>query len=64
MLTPREKEVLGMMAEGLGNKAIATRLGISPHTVKFHIASVFAKLDVESRTEAVTEGVRRGLVLI
>ena len=64
MLTPREIEVLGMMAEGLGNKAIATRLGISLHTVKFHIASVFAKLDVESRTEAVTEGVRRGLVLI
>ena len=64
MLTPREIEVLAMMAEGLGNKAIATRLGISPHTVKFHIASVFAKLNVESRTEAVTEGVRRGLVLI
>ena len=64
MLTPREIEVLGMMAEGLGNKAIATRLGISLHTVKFHIASVFAKLNVESRTEAVTEGVRRGLVLI
>jgi len=64
MLTPREIEVLEMMAEGLGNKAIAARLGISPHTVKFHIASVFAKLNVESRTEAVTEGVRRGLVLI
>ena len=64
MLTPREIEVLGMMAEGLGNKAIAARLGISLHTVKFHIASVFAKLNVESRTEAVTEGVRRGLVLI
>jgi NarL family two-component system response regulator YdfI len=63
-LTPREIEVLGMMAEGLGNKAIASRLGISLHTVKFHIASVFAKLNVESRTEAVTEGVRRGLVLI
>jgi len=64
MLTSREIEVLGMMAEGLGNKAIAARLGISLHTVKFHIASVFAKLNVESRTEAVTEGVRRGLVLI
>ena len=64
MLTPREIEVLGMMAEGLGNKAIAARLGISLHTVKFHIASVFAKLNVESRTEAVTEGVRRGLLLI
>ena len=64
MLTPREIEVLAMMAEGLGNKAIAARLGISLHTVKFHIASLFAKLNVESRTEAVTEGVRRGLVLI
>ncbi len=63
-LTPREVLVLGMMAEGLGNKAIAARLGISVHTVKFHIASIFAKLGVESRTEAVTVGVRRGLVLI
>ena len=63
-LTPREIEVLGMMAEGLGNKVIATRLGISLHTVKFHIGSIFAKLNVESRTEAVTVGVRRGLVLI
>jgi len=53
-----------MMAEGLGNKEIAARLGISVHTVKFHIASIFAKLGVESRTEAVTVGVRRGLVLI
>ena len=64
MLTSREIEVLGMMAEGIGNTAIAARLGISLHTVKFHIASIFAKLNVESRTEAVTEGVRRGLVLI
>jgi DNA-binding NarL/FixJ family response regulator len=63
-LTPREIEVLGMMAEGLGNKVIAARLGISLHTVKFHIASIFSKLNVESRTEAVTVGVRRGLVLI
>jgi NarL family two-component system response regulator YdfI len=63
-LTSREIEVLGMMAEGLGNKGIAARLGISLHTVKFHIASIFAKLDVESRTEAVTVGVRRGLVLV
>lgn len=63
-LTAREVEVLGMMAEGLGNKEIAARLGISVHTVKFHVASIFAKLGVESRTEAVTVGVRRGLVLI
>ena len=63
-LTTREIEVLGAMAEGLGNKAIAARLGISPHTIKFHVASIFAKLAVESRTEAVTAGIRRGLVLI
>lgn len=63
-LTPREIEVLGMMAEGLGNKIIAARLGISEHTVKFHIASMFAKLHAGSRTEAVTIGVRRGLIMI
>ena len=63
-LTPREIEVLGMMAEGLGNKIIAARLGITLYTVKFHIASIFAKLDAGSRTEAVTIGVRQGLILI
>ncbi len=63
-LTPREIEVLGMMAEGLGNKIIAARLGISLHTVKFHIASIFAKLDAGSRTEAVTIGMRQGLIMI
>jgi DNA-binding NarL/FixJ family response regulator len=63
-LSPRELEVLAMMAEGLGNKAIATALGISGHTVKFHLASVFAKLGAGSRTEAVTIGVRRGLVML
>ncbi len=63
-LTPRETEVLGMMAEGLGNKIIATRLGISEHTVKFHAAAIFAKLGAESRTEAVTIGVRQGLIMI
>ena len=63
-LSPRELEVLGMMAEGLGNKAIAAALGISGHAVKFHIASVFAKLGAGSRTEAVTIGVRRGLVML
>jgi DNA-binding NarL/FixJ family response regulator len=63
-LSPREIEVLGMMADGLGNKIIAARLGISPHTVKFHVASIFAKLGAESRTEAVTIGVRQGVLMI
>jgi two-component system, NarL family, response regulator YdfI len=63
-LTPREVEVLGMLAEGSGNKQIAFRLGISEHTVKFHVASIFAKLGASSRTEAVTLGVRRGLVML
>jgi two-component system, NarL family, response regulator YdfI len=63
-LTPRELDVLRMLAEGLGNKTISTRLGISEHTVKFHIASIFAKLNAGSRTEAVTQGVREGLILL
>jgi two-component system, NarL family, response regulator YdfI len=63
-LTPREIEVLAMMAEGLGNKTIAARLAISEHTVKFHIASIFAKLNAGSRTEAVTIGLRRGAIMI
>lgn len=63
-LTPREVEVLGMLAEGAGNKAIAYHLGISEHTVKFHVASIFAKLGVSSRTEAVTAGLRRGLIML
>jgi NarL family two-component system response regulator YdfI len=63
-LTPREIEVLGMMAEGLGNKIIAARLDVSLHTVKFHIASIFAKLGAGSRTEAVTIAVRQGLIMI
>jgi DNA-binding NarL/FixJ family response regulator len=61
-LRPREIEVLRMMAEGLGNKEIAWRLKISEHTVKFHISSIFTKLDVSSRTEAVTMGVRSGMI--
>lgn len=64
LLTPREIEVLGMLAEGLGNKTIASRLGISEHTVKFHIASIFTKLNVSSRTEAVTTGIRQGLIML
>lgn len=61
-LTSREREVLGLMAAGLMNKQIAARLAISPHTVKFHVASVLAKLGAASRTEAVAAGARRGLV--
>ena len=62
-LTPREIEVLRMLAEGLANKQIAARLGISEHTVKFHIASVYAKLGASSRTEAVRIGAQRGMVV-
>jgi two-component system, NarL family, response regulator YdfI len=61
-LTPRELEILEMMAEGMSNRRIAVRLGISGYTVKFHVASVLSKLRAASRTEAVTLGVRRGLI--
>ncbi len=63
-LTPREVEVLGMLAEGLGNKIIARRLGISEHTIKFHVGSIFGKLGASSRTEAVTLGARQGLIML
>ncbi|MDF2774343.1 MAG: two component LuxR family transcriptional regulator [Geminicoccaceae bacterium] len=63
-LTRRELEVLGMLAEGLANKNIAARLGISEHTVKTHVASILAKFDAYSRAEAVAVGVRRGLILL
>ena len=63
-LTPRETEVLRMMTAGLSNRELASTLGISEHTVKFHVASIFGKLGTSSRTEAVTEGIRRGLVLL
>jgi NarL family two-component system response regulator YdfI len=63
-LTRREREVLQMLASGLGNKEIATRLTISEHTVKFHVASILGKLGAASRTEAVTLGIRHGLVLL
>jgi len=63
-LTAREVEVLSMLAEGLGNKAIARRLTISEHTVKFHIGSIFSKLNASSRTEAVILGARQGLILL
>lgn len=64
VLTPREVEVLGMLAEGLGNKTIARRLSISEHTVKFHVSSIFTKLNASSRTEAVTLGARLGLIML
>lgn len=63
-LTPRETEVLGMLAEGWSNKAIARQLQLSEHTVKFHLASIFTKLGATSRTEAVTLGLRRGLIML
>ncbi len=63
-LTQRERDILGEVARGAPNKIIAARLGISEHTVKFHIGSIFAKLDVTSRTEAVTRGIRLGLVML
>ncbi len=63
-LTARELEVLRLVAAGLGNKQIASRLEISEHTVKFHIASIMSKLGAGSRTEAVTVGIRHGLILI
>ncbi|MBD2411411.1 helix-turn-helix transcriptional regulator [Nostoc calcicola FACHB-389] len=63
-LTPREIEVLVMLGSGLGNKAIAKRLHISEHTVKFHLSSIFQKLSVSSRTEAVAVGIRLGLIML
>lgn len=63
-LSPREREILALMAEGLVNKIIAARLGISEHTVKTHVASIFAKLDAETRAEAVAIGARSGVILL
>lgn len=61
-LTSRERDVLELVSEGLPNKAIASRLGISDHTVKFHLSSIFSKLGVTTRTEAVRRAVRAGLI--
>ena len=61
-LTPREAEVLRLLADGLGNKDIALKLSISEHTIKFHIRSILGKLGAASRTEAVTRGLRSGLI--
>ena len=63
-LTPREIEVLRMLVDGLGNREMASRLGISEHTVKFHVSSILEKLGAATRTEAVTLGIRMGLILL
>ena len=61
-LTARETEVLSLLVDGLSNKAIAEKLGVSDETVKFHLTSIFGKLGASNRTDAVTQGLRRGLV--
>jgi len=63
-LTARELEVLAMLAEGLANREIADRLRVSDHTIKFHISSILDKLGASTRTEAVTLGLRMGLILL
>jgi DNA-binding NarL/FixJ family response regulator len=63
-LTARETEVLRMIAEGLANKEIAWRLGISEHTVKFHVSSLLGKLGAGSRTEAIGAGIRQGVIML
>jgi DNA-binding NarL/FixJ family response regulator len=63
-LTPREREILRLLAEGLPNREIASLLGLSDHTVKFHLRAVFTKLGAHSRTEAVSVAVRRGLLML
>jgi NarL family two-component system response regulator YdfI len=63
-LTERESEVLGLLAQGLANKQIAARLGISEHTVKFHVSAIYSKLGASSRTEAVRLGVRQGRIVL
>ena len=63
-LTPREIEVVELLVEGLSNKAIASRLGISDQTVKFHVAAISGKLGAANRTDAVRRALRRGLITI
>ena len=63
-LTPREQEVLQLLAEGMANRAIAQELGISEHTVKFHVNAIMGKLEAQSRTEAVVRATRLGLILL
>jgi DNA-binding CsgD family transcriptional regulator len=64
LLTPREREVLFLLAEGGSNKAIARHLGISAHTAKFHVASLLLKLKAANRTEAVSQAIRQGLLIL
>lgn len=63
-LTERESEVLGLLSKGLANKQIAVQLGISEHTVKFHVSSIYTKLNVTNRTEAVRAGLRGGWIAL
>ena len=63
-LTPREVEVLALLAEGASNKAIARRLGVSVHTAKFHVGSLIDKLDAAGRTDAVTHAARLGVLVL
>lgn len=63
-LSPREREILALLAEGMGNKIVAAHLGISEHTVKTHVASIFQKLGADTRAEAVAIGARSGLILL
>lgn len=63
-LTERETEVLSLLSKGLANKQVAMMLGISEHTVKFHVSSIYTKLDATSRTQAVREGLRNGWIVL
>src|SRR5690606_22338457 len=63
-LTSRENEVLQLLAQGLTNKGIAHQLGITDHTVKFHVNAIMSKLGAQSRTEAVIRGTRAGLIIL
>jgi DNA-binding NarL/FixJ family response regulator len=63
-LTARESEILSLLADGAGNKEIASRLRISEHTVKFHVSSILAKLGAATRTEAVSRGYKEGLIIL
>ena len=63
-LTPREREILTLLGDGLVNKAIGLRLGISEHTVKTHLGAIYEKLEASNRAEAVATGLRRGLIML